>query len=59
MGDMDTCVVIGILYCADTCVKIWRELYGTYFESSRGLVLVLVICCDRFQVFPELKERGR
>ena len=38
---------------------IWRELCGTYPESSRGLVLVLVICCDHFQVLPELEERGR
>ena len=42
-----------------SCVKIWRELCGTYPESSRGLVLVLVICCVHFQVLPELEERGR
>ena len=58
LGDMNTCVVFGILHCADICVKIWRELCGTYSESSRGLVLVLV-CYDRFQVLPELEERGR
>ena len=43
---MNTCVVFGILACADICVKIWRELCGTYLESSRGLVLVLAVCCD-------------
>ena len=56
---MNTCVVFGILTCADICVKIWRELCGTYLESSRGLVLVLAVCCVHFQVLPELEERGR
>lgn len=40
-------------------ILVWCELCETYPESSRGLVLVLVICCDHFQVLPELEERGR
>ena len=49
----------------DTCVIIWRELCGTYPESSRGLVLVRLFvvftfrCCRSWRNVVDDRIEGR